>query len=185
MSYRAFVVNKTDDDFSAAVTALDEAALPEGDVTVAVEWSGVNYKDGLACSPKGRVVRAYPMVPGIDLAGTVLESRDSRFREGDAVLATGYDLGVAHAGGFAQRARLPADWLVPLPDGLSSEEAMALGTAGFTAALSVQALEHHGVRPDKGPVIVTGATGGVGSTAVAMLANLGYTVAASTGKDRE
>lgn len=185
MSYRAFVVNKTDDDFTAALTELDEAHLPEGDVTVAVEWSSVNYKDGLACIPNGRVVQSYPMTPGIDLAGTVTASADSRFNEGDHVLATGWGLGVSHPGGFAEIARLPGDWLVSRPNNLSAEEAMAFGTAGFTAALSIHALEHAGLKPADGPVIVTGATGGVGSTAVAMLAGLGYTVAASTGKSGE
>lgn len=181
MSFRAFVVDSKDDNFSAGVQELETAQLPDGDVTIDVQWSSVNYKDGLATIPKGRVVASYPMVPGIDLAGTVQESSDGRFSAGQGVLITGYDLGVAHFGGYAEVARVPADWVVPLPDGLSAEEAMALGTAGFTAALSVHALEQHGVTPDKGPILVAGATGGVGSTAVAMLAQLGYTVAASTG----
>ena len=182
MSFRAFVVNKEGDSFEAGPQELDEAALPEGDVTVAVEWSGLNYKDGLACTPKGRVVTSYPMVPGIDFAGTVTDSSDSRFSAGQAVVATGFDLGVSHAGGYAERARVPAEWLVPLPEGLSAEEAMTLGTAGFTAAMSVEAIERAGIGPDAGPVLVTGATGGVGSAAVAMLAKRGYTVEASTGK---
>jgi len=134
VAFRAFVVNKNGDDFSLGVEALDESQLPEGDVAVAVEWSGLNYKDGLACTPNGRVVTSYPMVPGIDFAGTVLESADARFRAGDAVLATGYELGTGHAGGYAERARVPADWLVHAPEGMSSEEAMTLGTAGLTAA---------------------------------------------------
>jgi len=185
MSFRAFVVDMQDEDFSAGVQSLDEDQLPAGDVTIDVQWSSVNYKDGLATLPKGRVVTQYPMVPGIDLAGRVRESADDRFSAGQEVLITGYDLGVAHFGGFAEAARVPGDWIVPLPGGLSAEEAMALGTAGFTAGLSVEALQAHGVTPESGPVLVTGATGGVGSTAVAILARLGYTVAASTGKADE
>lgn len=182
MAFRAFVVNKNDDDFTLGVEQWEDDQLPAGDVTVAVEWSDLNYKDGLACTPNGRVVTSYPMVPGIDFAGTVVESSDARFSAGDAVVATGYELGTGHAGGYAERVRVPTDWLVPLPDGLSGEEAMALGTAGLTAAISLEAIEAAGIGPDAGPVVVTGATGGVGSTAVAMLAARGYTVAASTGK---
>ena len=185
MRYRAFVVNKDEDDFSASVQSLDESSLPEGDVTVAVEWSDLNYKDGLACTPNGRVVFKYPMTIGIDFAGTVLESSDPRYAEGDSVVATGFDLGAVHAGGYAERARVPADWLAPLPDGMSAEEAMTLGTAGITAAMSIDVIEKGGIGPEAGPVIVTGATGGVGSTAVAMLAARGYTVHASTGKSSE
>jgi acrylyl-CoA reductase (NADPH) len=185
LSYRAFVVNKTDSAFSAQITQLDEAELPQGDVTIRVHWSSVNYKDGLASIANGRVVRNYPMTPGIDLAGVVSESTDSRFDVGDEVFVTGYDVGVAHPGGYAELARIPADWVLKVPDGLTMKETMALGTAGFTAALSVEALQEHGVTPESGPVIVTGATGGVGSTAVSMLAGLGYTVAGSTGKDAE
>ena len=182
MAFRAFVVNKSDDDFTLGVEQWEDDQLPAGDVTVAVEWSDLNYKDGLACTPNGRVVTSYPMVPGIDFAGTVVESSDARFSAGDAVVATGYELGTGHPGGYAERVRVPADWLVPLPDGLSGEEAMVLGTAGLTAAISLEAIEAAGIGPDAGPIIVTGATGGVGSTAVAMLAARGYTVAASTGK---
>ncbi len=185
MSYRAFVVNKLGDDFTLGVTELDERDLPAGEVTIRVEWSSVNYKDGLACSPTGRVVRSYPMTPGVDLAGKVSASTDSRFSPGDEVVVIGYDVGVAHPGGFAEMARVPADWVVPVPAGLTTKEAMALGTAGFTAALSVHQLERWGVSPANGTAIVTGATGGVGSTAVSMLAGLGYTVAASTGKASE
>ncbi len=184
-SFSAFVVNKTDDAFSAGVQQLSLADLPAGDVTVRVAYSCVNYKDGLASTPDGRVVRSYPMVPGVDLAGTVTESSDSRFRPGDEVIATGHDLGVAHFGGFAEYARLPGDWLVKRPAGLTPREAMALGTAGFTAALSVQRLEENGLTPANGRVLVSGATGGVGSTAVGMLAALGYQVSASTGKSSE
>lgn len=182
MAFRAFVVNKNDDDFTLGVEQWEDDQLPSGNVTVAVEWSDLNYKDGLACTPNGRVVTSYPMVPGIDFAGTVIESSDARFSAGDAVVATGYELGTGHAGGYAERVRVPADWLVPLPDALSGEEAMVLGTAGLTAAMSIDAIEQAGITPDAGPVVVTGATGGVGSTAVAMLAARGYTVAASTGK---
>ena len=185
MGYRAFVVNKDGDDFAASVQTLDESSLPEGNVTVAVEWSDLNYKDGLACTPNGRVVFKYPMTIGIDFAGTVLESSDPRYAVGDAVVATGYDLGTGHPGGYAERVRVSADWLSPLPQGMTSEEAMVLGTAGITAAMSIDVIEKAGIGPDSGPVIVSGATGGVGSTAVAMLAARGYTVHASTGKSSE
>lgn len=185
MGYRAIVVDKQGDAFTVATRELSESDLPAGEVTIRVEWSSINYKDGLALSPNGRVLRSYPMVPGVDLAGTVAESSDSRFSSGDKVVVTGYDVGVAHAGGFAELARIPADWVMPLPEGLTTKEAMALGTAGMTAAMSVEALEHNGLGPDQGTVIVTGSTGGVGSTAVSMLAQLGYTVAGSTGKAAE
>jgi putative YhdH/YhfP family quinone oxidoreductase len=185
MTFRALVVNKTGTDFSLAVQNLDESELPAGDVTIRVQWSSVNYKDGLACSPTGRVVTKFPMTPGVDLAGTVVASSDSRFRTGDAVMVTGYEIGTAHPGGFAELARVPGDWVMPIPAGLTAKEAMALGTAGLTSALSIEQLERMGLRPENGPVLVTGATGGVGSTAVAMLAALGYTVAASTGKESE
>jgi acrylyl-CoA reductase (NADPH) len=158
--------------------------LGEGDVLVRVEWSSVNYKDALATIPKGQVARISPLVPGIDLAGTVVSSSAAGGpAEGSAVLVHGHDLGVAHHGGYAEYARVPAGWVVALPDGLSARQAMAIGTAGFTAALSVHRLEEHGMAPGGGPVLVTGATGGVGSTAVAILAERGYEVVASTGKD--
>lgn len=185
MTYRALVVDKQDDNFSVELRNLEEADLPAGEVTVRVEWSSVNYKDGLACTPTGRVVRSYPMVPGVDLAGTVVASTDRRYATGDGVVVTGYDVGVAHPGGFAELARVPGDWVMPLPPGLTTKESMAIGTAGFTAALSIEALERMGLRPSDGTVIVTGATGGVGSTAVSILAQLGYTVAGSTGKESE
>lgn len=185
MTYRAFVVDKQGDAFSAGVRDLDQANLPGGEVTVRVQWSGVNYKDGLASTPNGRVIRNYPMVPGIDLAGVVEDSADAGFAKGDAVVGIGFGLGVDHPGGFAQCARVPAAWLCKLPAGLTAKEAMAIGTAGFTAAMSVEALVKHGVTPDRGPVLVAGATGGVGSAAVSMLAGLGYAVAASTGKASE
>ncbi len=179
------MVNKTETDFSVSIRELAIDDLPAGDVTVKVAYSSVNYKDGLAAIPNGRIVSTYPFVPGIDLSGTVVSSNDSRFREGDQVIVTSYGLGVSHYGGFSQYARVPADWIVRLPDGLSLKEAMIYGTAGFTAALSVQRLEENGLRPEKGPILVTGATGGVGSLAVSMLAHKGYEVVASTGKEAE
>ena len=184
-AFDAFVVRKDDAGFRAGVEQLTFDDLPAGDVTVQVRYSSVNYKDGLACLPESPVVTAYPMVPGIDIAGTVAESSDPRFEVGREVVAIGRGLGTAHFGGYASYARLPADWLEPLPPGLSLREAMALGTAGFTAALAVQRLEENGLQQGDGPVLVTGATGGVGSTAVSMLSGLGYEVAASTGKVEE
>ncbi len=161
-----------------------ETELPEGDVTVAVEYSSLNYKDGLAVTGRGRVVRRFPMVPGIDLAGKVLRSDSADFAEGDRVLATGCGLGERHFGGYAGRARLPAGWLVAIPDGLTTKRAMAIGTAGFTAMLSLMALEEHSVDPsDDQPLLVTGAGGGVGSVAVALLAGAGHPVAAATGRE--
>lgn len=177
---RAFMVDQTEDGFQAEMKHIRLEDLPEGDVTISVQYSSVNYKDGLASIPKGGIVRNYPFIPGIDLAGTVIESKDARYKKGDEVLVTGYDLGVSHFGGYCEVARVPADWIVPLPDGLSLKEAMAFGTAGFTAALSIQRLEDNGMSPEKGPVLVTGATGGVGSMAIAMLNKLGYEVHAST-----
>jgi acrylyl-CoA reductase (NADPH) len=180
--FEALVARKDEAGFRVGVERLTDADLPAGDVTIAVAWSGLNYKDGLACHENGQVVRSYPMVPGIDLAGTVVASSDTRFQPGDDVLATSFDLGVQHWGGFAARARVPADWVVPLPAGLSVRESMILGTAGLTAAMALARLEQHGLRPGRGPVLVTGASGGVGSAAVAILAKAGYEVAASTGK---
>jgi len=162
---------------------LDE--LDAGDVVIKVAYSGVNFKDALAATGKGKVIRRFPCVGGIDLSGTVTESTDVRFKKGDAVIATSYDIGVAHDGGYAQYARIPADWIVPLPKGLDLFEAMALGTAGFTAALAVERMEHDGLKPGNGPVIVTGATGGVGSIAIDILVAAGYHVVALTGKESE
>ncbi|HJP40994.1 MAG TPA: oxidoreductase, partial [Dehalococcoidia bacterium] len=176
MSFRALVVDKDGDNVSVELKTLEESELMPGEVTIKVEWSSVNYKDGLASTASGRVVQSYPMVPGIDLAGAVLASDDSRFEPGQAVVAIGYDIGVAHFGGFAEVARVPADWVAAVPDGLTTKEAMALGTAGFTAAQSIDALERFGLKSGNGPVIVTGATGGVGSTAVSMFAGLGHEV---------
>lgn len=181
-TFPALVVEKIDPNFVAEVRQLQLADLPPGEVLVRVAYSGVNYKDGLACTPNGQIVRSYPFVPGIDLAGTVVESSDARFRAGDAVLATSYGLGVSHFGGFSAYARVPAAWVVPLPAGLTLRAAMALGTAGFTAALALHQLERNGAGPDQGPILVTGATGGVGSVAILLLAQRGYSVTASTGK---
>jgi putative YhdH/YhfP family quinone oxidoreductase len=170
------------------VAAFEEASLADldaGEVVIRVAYSSVNYKDALAATGAGRIVRRFPCVGGIDLAGTVTESSDPRFRKGDAVIATSYDIGVAHDGGYAEYARVKADWVVPMPKGMSLRDAMALGTAGFTAGLAVVRMEHEGLRPGGGPVIVTGATGGVGSIAIDVLAGLGHHVVALTGKEHE
>lgn len=181
MSFNALIVNKDDEGKThAEVTQITEDQLPEAEVTVAVDYSTVNYKDGLCIGPGGGLVRNYPHVPGIDFAGTVETSSDERYKAGDKVVLTGWRVGEAHWGGYAQKARVKADWLVPLPEGLDTRQAMAVGTAGFTAMLAVMALEDHGIK--KGPVLVTGAAGGVGSVATAILANLGYEVAAVTGR---
>ncbi len=181
--FRALVLEKEGDAAVAHVRELDESALPAGDVTVAVEYSTLNYKDGLALSGTGGgIVRAWPHVAGIDFAGVVEASDDARYKPGDKVVLTGWRVGEVHWGGYAQKARVKADWLVPLPSGLTTRAAMAVGTAGFTAMLAVMALEEHGLTPAKGEVLVTGAAGGVGSVAVALLAGLGYQVAAVTGR---
>jgi acrylyl-CoA reductase (NADPH) len=182
--FNALVVNKDEESgkTSAAVEKISTDQLPEGNVVVNVEYSTVNYKDGLCIGPGGGLVREYPHVPGIDFAGTIESSDDPRYSAGDSVVLTGWRVGEVHWGGYAQKARVNADWLVPLPSGLSSRQAMAVGTAGFTAMLAVTALEDHGLKPDQGPVLVTGAAGGVGSVATAILANLGYEVAAVTGR---
>jgi len=181
-SFRAYTATAADGGLERGMSTLSRSDLGSEGVLVAVEWSSVNYKDALACSPKGRVARISPLVPGIDLAGRVVESDVDWLSPGDGVIAHGYDLGVGWHGGFAELARVPADWIVALPDGLDTREAMVLGTAGFTAALSVVALEERGLTPGDRPVVVTGASGGVGSTAVAILAARGYHVVASTGK---
>ncbi|KAA3655648.1 MAG: oxidoreductase [Proteobacteria bacterium] len=184
--YKAIVINKTEaEGYTAHLMDLDDGDLPEGDVTVKVAYSTLNYKDGLAITGKGPVVRKFPMVPGIDLAGTVMASTHADFKVGDAVVLNGWGVGEGHPGGLAQKARLKGDWLVPLPAAFKPEQAMAIGTAGYTAMLCVMALERHGVTPDKGEILVTGAAGGVGSVAVAILAKLGYTVVASTGRPSE
>ncbi len=183
--FNAVLIEKDDAGYRASLRELDDAALPEGDVTVKVEYSTLNYKDGLAITGKGPVVRKFPMVPGIDLAGTVEASSHPGIAIGDRVLLNGWGVGEGHWGGLAQRARLKGEWLVPLPAAFTPREAMAIGTAGYTAMLCVMALERQGVTPDKGEVRVTGANGGVGSVAVAVLAGLGYTVVASTGRPDE
>lgn len=183
--YKAIVINKDDAGYRAELKDQDDADLPEGDVTVKVAYSTLNYKDGLAITGKGPVVRKFPMVPGVDLAGSVMASTHADFKVGDAVVLNGWGVGEVHPGGLAQKARLKGDWLVPLPAAFSPAQAMAIGTAGYTAMLCVMALERHGVTPDKGEILVTGAAGGVGSVAVAILAKLGYTVVASTGRPAE
>lgn len=184
MTFKALLVEKDDEGkTSASVQDLDDSRLPEGDVTVAVEYSTLNYKDGLCVGPGGGLVRNYPHVPGIDFAGTVLESSDDWYKPGDKVVLTGWRVGEVWWGGYAQKARVKGEWLVPLPEGISTRNAMAVGTAGFTAMLAVMALEDHGLKPGDGPVLVTGAAGGVGSVATAILSNLGYEVAAVTGRE--
>jgi putative YhdH/YhfP family quinone oxidoreductase len=180
-SFRALVVDKAGEDVRLGIQEWSADRLMDGEVTIRVAYSSVNYKDGLAVRADGRVVRSYPLIPGIDLAGTVESSADARFSPGQQVLAHGYEIGVAHHGGLAEVARVPAGWVVPLPAGLTARQAMALGTAGFTAALSVATLEAAGLKPGAGPAVVTGASGGVGSTAVSILAARGYEVVASTG----
>ncbi len=183
MSFNALIVEKDEDGkTSAAVRRIDEDRLPDGDVTVAVEYSTLNYKDGLCLTSGGGLVRNYPHVPGIDFAGTVESSSDDRYKPGDKVVLTGWRVGEIWWGGYAQKARVKADWLVPLPEGLTTRQAMAVGTAGFTSMLAVMALEDHGMKPGDGPALVTGAAGGVGSVAVAILAALGHEVAAVTGR---
>ncbi|UTW13985.1 acrylyl-CoA reductase (NADPH) [Marinobacterium rhizophilum] len=180
--FKALVLDQQDGKTGAQVKALEDAALPGEDVLVAVEYSSLNFKDGLAVTGTGRIVSQFPMVPGIDLAGRVLESADERYAPGDAVVLTGWGVGERYWGGMAEKARLKADWLVPLPQGMDSRTAMMIGTAGLTAMLCVMALEEGGVRPGQGPVLVTGAAGGVGSVSVALLAALGYEVHAVTGR---
>ena len=182
--FNALVVNKDEESgkTSASVEEISLDQLPEGNVVVKVEYSTVNWKDGLCIGPGGGLVREYPHVPGIDFAGTVESSDDARYAVGDSVVSTGWRVGEIHWGGYSQKARVNADWLVPLPAGLTSRQAMAVGTAGFTAMLAIMALEDHGLKQDQGPVLVTGAAGGVGSVATAILANLGYEVAAVTGR---
>jgi len=185
-TFRAYVVDKPEGGpFRRGLRTLAAEALPPGEVTVRVTWSSVNFKDGLAAREDGRVARNYPLVPGIDLAGEVVASEDEGFAVGTQVLANGYDIGTARHGGYADLARIPAAWAVSLPGGLTARDAMAIGTAGFTAAMSVDALERGGLSPGDGPVLVTGAAGGVGSTAVAILAGRGHEVWAATGKPGE
>ncbi|HEX7950387.1 MAG TPA: acryloyl-CoA reductase [Candidatus Limnocylindrales bacterium] len=184
-TFRAYVAEKIEDRVERGVRDFAEADLPPGDVEIRVNWSSVNYKDGLATRAAGKVARISPLIPGIDLAGEVVASVDRSIEPGMAVVAHGYELGVSRHGGYAEYQRVPAGWVVPLAPGLSPREAMAIGTAGFTAAMSVVALEERGLQPDSGPVLVTGASGGVGGTAVAILAERGYEVWAATGKEDE
>lgn len=183
--FKAIYLEKGENGVTNSIRELDESVLPEGDVRVGVEYSTINYKDGLAITGAAPVVRNYPMVPGIDFAGKVLESSNPGFKEGDAVVLNGWGVGEGHWGGLSQQARLKGDWLIKLPAAFTSRQAMAIGTAGYTAMLCVMALERAGVTPDKGNVLVTGAAGGVGSVAIAILAKLGYTVEASTGRASE
>ena len=185
-TFRALVVSKTDEKtFTREITERSISDLPEGEVLIRVHFSSLNYKDGLSCIGNPGVTRNYPHTPGIDASGKVTESSDSRFKEGDSVIVTGYDLGMNTSGGFGEYIRVPADWVIPLPEGMTFKEASIYGVAGFTAALSVDALQKYGVNPDQGEIVVTGSTGGVGSVSVALLSLLGYTVVASTGKKEE
>jgi acrylyl-CoA reductase (NADPH) len=183
--FTALLLEKPESGFTATLTRLDDAQLPEGNVTVRVDYSTLNYKDGLAITNTSPVVRKWPMVPGIDFAGTVESSTHVGWKAGDKVILNGWGVGETHWGGLAQKARVNGDWLVPLPAAFTAQQAMSIGTAGYTAMLCVLALEKHGVTPDKGEIIVTGANGGVGSIAIALLATLGYTVVASTGRLNE
>ena len=183
LKFSAVVADRQEDGVVVAdVRTFEEAGLPEGDLLIQIDYSSINYKDALALDSVARVVSSYPMVPGIDAAGTVVKSSNPKLEPGDKVVVTGFGFGVSHYGGYAEYARIPAEWAIPLPDGLDCRQAMALGTAGLTAAMSVQQLEDSGVKPDSGPIVVSGASGGVGSLAVSMLAGLGYEVEAVTGK---
>jgi acrylyl-CoA reductase (NADPH) len=183
--FKAYLIEEKEGKTQSGFVSMDESQLDAGEVTIKVAYSSVNYKDALAATGVGRIIRRYPCVGGIDLSGVVESSVDSRFKPGDRVIATSFDIGVAHHGGYAEYARVPADWVVALPEGLSLFDAMALGTAGFTATLGVIRMEENGLTPARGPVIVTGATGGVGSIAIDILAMLGYQVTALTGKEAE
>jgi acrylyl-CoA reductase (NADPH) len=184
-TFKAIVIDKADAGQTVRLASFNESDLMDGDVTVAVEWSTLNYKDGLALTGKAPVVRRFPMIAGIDLAGTVTASSHPAWKEGDKVILNGFGLGETHLGAYAQRARVKGDWLVRLPETISPRDAMAIGTAGYTAMLSVMALERAGIAPARGPIVVTGAAGGVGSVAIAILAKLGYEVIASTGREAE
>tara|TARA_R110002167_G_scaffold95899_1_gene254830 strand:- start:209 stop:1195 length:987 start_codon:yes stop_codon:yes gene_type:complete len=183
--FKGILINKDDDGYHAALQDIDDSTLPEGDVSVKVLYSTLNYKDGLAITGKAPVVRSFPMIPGIDLVGVVEQSDSSQFKVGDLVIQNGFGVGETHCGGLAQKARLKSDWLIPLPAAFTPKQSMIIGTAGYTAMLCVIALEKNGVTPDKGKILVTGANGGVGSFAISILAKLGYTVVASTGRMEE
>jgi len=184
-TFKAIRIDKADKGTTVALTEFDEADLMDGDVTIRVEWSTLNYKDGLAVTGKAPVVRRFPMIAGIDLAGTVEQSSHPQWKAGDKVICNGWGMGETHLGAYAEKARVKGDWLVRLPEGMSAREAMAIGTAGYTAMLSVLALEKQGLTPKDGPIVVTGAAGGVGSVAIAVLSKLGYHVIASTGRTAE
>ena len=184
-TFKAIRIDKAEKGTTAALTQFDEAELMEGDVTVRVEWSTLNYKDGLALTGKAPVVRRFPMIAGIDFAGTVEQSSHPQWKAGDKVVCNGWGMGETHLGAYAEKARVKGDWLVRLPEGMTARDAMAIGTAGYTAMLSVLALEKHGLNPKNGPVVVTGAAGGVGSVAIAVLSKLGYQIIASTGRVSE
>jgi acrylyl-CoA reductase (NADPH) len=184
-TFKAVRIDKADKGTTVALTQFDESELMDGDVTVRVEWSTVNYKDGLAVTGKAPVVRRFPMIAGIDFAGTVEASSNPNWKPGDKVIGNGWGMGETHLGAYAEKTRVKGDWLVRLPDGMTTRDAMAVGTAGYTAMLSVLALEKHGLKPADGPIVVTGAAGGVGSVAIAVLSKLGYQVIASTGRTSE
>jgi acrylyl-CoA reductase (NADPH) len=184
-TFKAILIRKTDDGQSVGLADFDEKDLMDGDVTVRVEWSCLNYKDGLALTGSAPVVRRFPMIPGIDFAGMVEASEHPDWKPGDRVILNGWGVGETHLGAYGEKARVKGDWLVPMPPGMTGREAMAIGTAGYTAMLAVLALERHGITPDRGPVVVTGAAGGVGSVAIAILAKLGYPVVAATGRTAE
>lgn len=184
-TFPGYLITKTDDGPAVNFVQLTEADLMEGDVTIRVEYSTLNYKDGLAMTGKAPIARRFPLVPGIDFAGTVVSSGHPDHKPGDRVVLNGFGVGEVHSGGYASMARVNGDWLVPLPEGLTTRQSMAIGTAGYTAMLCVLALEHHGIRPDAGDILVTGAAGGVGSVAVSILAKLGYRVIGATGRSSE
>lgn len=183
--FKSIVINKDDAGYRAELTQSDESILPEGDVTIKVNWSTLNYKDGLAITGKGPVVRRFPMIPGIDFSGTVIKSEHADWKEGDEVILNGWGVGETHCGGLSEIARVKGDWLVKQPATFDGRQAMSIGTAGYTAMLCVMALEKHGIKPEDGEILVTGAGGGVGGVAIALLSKLGYTVAASTGRPEE
>ena len=183
--FQAYQIGKSDDGQRCALTQLDDSDLMEGDVTVRVEYTTLNYKDGLALTGRSPIIRKFPLTPGIDFSGTVIDSSHADFKDGDQVILNGFGVGEVHSGGYAQKARVSGDWLVPLPDGLDMRQAMAIGTAGYTAMLSIMALEQHGIKPGDGDILVTGASGGVGSVAVAIMSKLGHRVVATTGRMNE
>ena len=183
--FQAYQIGKSDDGQRCALTQLDDSDLMEGDVTVRVEYTTLNYKDGLALTGRSPIIRKFPLTPGIDFSGTVIDSSHADFKDGDQVILNGFGVGEVHSGGYAQKARVSGNWLVPLPDGLDMRQAMAIGTAGYTAMLSIMALEQHGIKPGDGDILVTGASGGVGSVAVAIMSKLGHRVVATTGRMNE